>query len=116
MAEQPHPQQSSVADLERDLHGLDRIRTDKAFAQSVYAALCNMRWAHDGLDEPWSCSWRYAGGIIAEIRDEGDYLDWYCSGIWNDDGTPEGEVTPEVAEALSELGWSPSPWPKEHSS
>lgn len=106
----------SAPNLESDLHTLDRIRTDGAFAQSVYAALCNMQWAHEGLDSTWACTWRYAGGIIASTRGEGDYLDWYCSGMGRQAAptTPEGTVTPEVAEALAELGWTPVPYPKEN--
>lgn len=52
---------------------------------------------------PWvySCSWRYAGGLVAEIRDQGeDYMDFYCSGN-------EGEVDECVAEDLASLGWIP---------
>jgi hypothetical protein len=29
----------------------------------------------------WSCSWRHAGGIISDMQQSGDYIDWYCSGI-----------------------------------
>jgi hypothetical protein len=54
-------------------------------------------------------------------------MDWYCSGMgefatYNDeDGkqymlekkyVPEGIVTDEVAEDLSNLGWIASPWPE----
>lgn len=83
-----------------------RIREDKTFAQECYAALCNMRWrACKDLNLVYSCSWRYAGGLIASLRGKGeDYLHWYCSGI-GDGGVPEGEVTPRVREALNELGW-----------
>jgi hypothetical protein len=61
-------------------------------------------------DQRWSCSWRSAGGIIADMREEGDYIDWYCSGIMNDEYEPEGYVpesvvTDEIREDLKRLGW-----------
>ena len=62
-------------------------------------------------DETWTCSWRYAGGIVADLCGEGDYLDWYCTGIRHDDGdltinyVGEGMVTDEVQEDLFKLGW-----------
>jgi hypothetical protein len=108
----PDSAKSKSPDLEDDLYGLDRIKTDDAFAQSVYAALCNMQWAHEGLDDPWGCSWRRAGGIVAAVRDEGDYMNCYCSGIMRDDGTPEGTVTSDVAQAFAALGWTPVPYPE----
>jgi hypothetical protein len=72
--------------------------------------------------ETWSCSWRSSGGIIADMREEGDYIDWYCSGIGNDDSgygldrrqangyVPEGTVTEEIELDLNRLGWRPVPW------
>jgi hypothetical protein len=66
-------------------------------------------------DERWSCSWRSAGGIIANMRMQGDYIDWYCSGIGdglgNGDTTgvkgyvSEGIITDEIREDLKQLGW-----------
>jgi hypothetical protein len=73
-------------------------------------------------EELWSCSWRYAGGIIADMQGTGDYLNWYCSGmgglasydeIDNDKYmstkkyVPEGTVTDEIQEDLRKLGWVP---------
>jgi len=108
---------------------LEKVRTNKTYAQNVYAALCNMRWQPEEVwpvlkDEWWSCSWRSAGGIVADFESlGGDYMDWYCSGIGNglgngdEDGTrgyvAEGEVTDEVREDFARLGWHPSPWPKD---
>ena len=44
------------------------------------------------------------------MRQEGDYIDWYCSGI-RDDISPdnvyvtESEVTDEIRQDLFKLGW-----------
>ena len=75
------------------------------YAQRVYATLCNNEFQKlDVLeilkDSTWSCSWRYAGGLIADIRCEGDYMDWYCSG-------DEGKVDDEVKQDFEKLGWVP---------
>lgn len=90
---------------------INRIREDKEFAQECYAALCNMRWrSGENLEKVYSCSWRYAGGLIASLRGKGeDYLHWYCSGIGGD-SVPEGEVTSRVREAFNTLGWFEYPW------
>jgi len=59
-------------------------------------------------ENTWSCSWRYAGGIVAHMRGEGDYIDWYCSGIRDPDDSgyvPEGCITDEIRSDLQKLGW-----------
>jgi hypothetical protein len=125
-------------DLEQDLWRSDeflhKIRTRDDYAQNVYAALCNMRWqAIDVVpilkDEYWSCSWRSAGGLVARLRGQGDYMSWYCLGMggiggYEDDAefetwqaktkyVPEGEVTDEIRKDFASLGWHPSAWPKD---
>ena len=105
-----------------------KIRDD--YAHNLYAAFCNMQWQKTEVmpilsDELWSVSWRSAGGIIAELREHGDYLDWYCSGMgglsWYetvDEGqwmadkkfVPETTITDEIREDLRQLGWHPVPW------
>lgn len=101
-----------------------KVKNDEAYAQNLYAALCNNQFVKNEVipilkEEMWSCTWRYAGGIIADIKGYGDYLDYYCSGIKNvtydtvEDETafrkkqyvPEGEVTDEVKNDLFKLGW-----------
>jgi hypothetical protein len=63
-------------------------------------------------DKTWSCTWRSSGRIVADMREKGDYLDWYCSGIVGDDikGAPayasEGMVTEEIEADLLRLGWN----------
>lgn len=103
--------------LEHDLKSTDwivnKVCTRDAYAQNLYAGLCNNEFTKRETwallkDERWSCSWRYAGGIIANIRQDGDYMDWYCSGIQSADETgyvPESIVTEEIKDDLYELGW-----------
>jgi hypothetical protein len=91
---------------------LAKARGSEAYAQNLYAALCNNDFQRNDVwprlsDQKWHCSWRYAGGIIADMRQEGDYIDWYCSGINNGDWqkTPEevAAMTPAQAEHYHEL-------------
>lgn len=96
-----------------------KIRESEIYAQNLYAALCNNEFQKTELwpvlrNERWSCTWRYAGGIIADIRENGDYLDWYCSGMGGMFGSdqdkmnifvPEGIVTQAVIDDLARLGW-----------
>ena len=110
--------------LEYDLRSTkwicDRAKSTKTYAQNLYAAMCNQDWQRNDVwpllkGETYSCSWRYAGGIVADMREEGDYIDWYCSGIqgepdeeWIDLGhVPEGTVTDQIREDLFKLGWIP---------
>ena len=85
--------QSRINNMEYDLLTtdwiLEKVRTNDIYAQNLYAAMCNNDFQK--LDvmpilkgQTWSCSWRYAGGIIADMQQKGDYIDWYCSGIRND--------------------------------
>lgn len=127
--------QSRINNLEFDLLTtdwiLEKVRNDEAYAQNLYASMCNTDFVKNDVwpiltDKRWSCSWRYAGGIIADMRQEGDYIDWYCSGIRNDDYqvehenptqlqkerlditnkfVGEGYVTDEIRNDLFRLGW-----------
>jgi hypothetical protein len=91
-------------DLIRNISLCERVQTDREFAKSLYAALCNTEFHHAALDEPWGCSWRYAGGILANIENTGgDYLDYYCSGN-------EGHVTDELRAIFAEMGWDARPY------
>jgi hypothetical protein len=79
-------------------------------------------------EKRWHRSWRSAGGIIADMQEKGDYIDWYCSGIrdvkiLDDDEflaltkeqqeryiqgkkfVSESVVTDEIREDLLKLGW-----------
>jgi hypothetical protein len=88
-------------DLERDFGLSPRIRElvrSDLFATLLYGALCNTTWRHKATGAEWHCSWRSAGGIVAELRCEGDYIDWYCSG-------GEGLVDDQVLGEIEALGW-----------
>lgn len=124
--------------LEYDLRStdwiLEKVRKSNAYAQNLYAAMCNNDFQKNEFmprlaGKTWSCSWRYAGGIIADMKQEGDYIDWYCSGIKNDSPVlldeqfyeltkeqqdyyieskshvPESVVTDEIRADLKKLGW-----------
>ncbi len=137
--DQQWAEQEHENDLEWDLRSTDWIvskaRASESYAQNIYAALCNMQWQRIDVwpvlkDETWSCSWRSAGGIVADMRGEGDYIDWYCSGMGGInreyDGeesdekwqrrtgyVPEGTVTDEIQADFARLGWNPVPWEDE---
>jgi hypothetical protein len=90
--------------LEYDLRStewiLEKVRGDDVYAQNLYAAMCNNDFTKREMwpilkDQRWSCSWRHAGGIIADMQEKGDYIDWYCSGI-------RGEVSEEELKELDE--------------
>ena len=117
--------------LERDMKDakwfVDKVRANESYAQNLYAALCNNAFQKLEVipvlkDEVWSCTWRYAGGIVADIRCEGDYMDWYCSGIYGDPKeidyaaaetqgfdlkkyVPESTITGEIRADFEQLGW-----------
>jgi hypothetical protein len=131
---------SHVNNMEYDLLTndwiLEKARAEEAYAQNLYAAMCNndfikievipiLRQNPD--KDYWSASWRYAGGIVADMRQEGDYINWYCSGMGGLNGSydadsepfeqwqartkyvPEGCITDEIRTDLQRLGWAVVP-------
>jgi len=107
---------------------LEKVRNNDNYAQNLYAAMCNNDFTKREMwpilkDQRWSCSWRHAGGIISDMQEKGDYIDWYCSGIGNKergfgldgyeptpdpdgrDYVPESAVTEEIENDLYKLGW-----------
>ena len=131
---------SRINSMEYDLLTTDwilsKVRASESYAQNLYAAMCNMRFVRKELfpymrQDPdkdlVSYSWRYAGGIVADMRQQGDYIDWYCSGMgglnqefdaketneqWQQRTgyVPESVVTEEIEADLLKLGWIPVPW------
>lgn len=119
-------------DLRRTKWICDKAKANEVYAQNLYAAMCNNEFVKNDVwplltDKRWSCSWRSAGGVIANMIEKGDYIDWYCSGIKNevteeelsdmteeqkekylsylDEFVPESHVTDEIREDLLKLGW-----------
>lgn len=101
-------------DLAYDLRKCEWIvkkcKSSKRYSQNLYAALCNNSFSKNGNE--WHCSWRSSGGLVSNLREEGDYADWYCSGVpldWNlpakDGHAPEGTIVEEVKSDLERLGW-----------
>ena len=103
---------------------LEKVRADDAYAQNLYAAMCNNGFIKMEVipilkQQEWRCSWRYAGGIVADMQEKGDYIDWYCSGIGgglgngDEDGSKgyvgEGCITDEIRNDLRRLGWAVAP-------
>ena len=136
-AEQINDPEWQKDNMEYDLRSTewicDKVKSSDNYAQNLYAAMCNMQFTKLAVipilkEQRWSASWRHSGGIIADMREQGDYIDWYCSGIGNEeygnglDGTkpkvdsdgrdyvPEGVVTEEIRADLQKLGWFPVPW------
>lgn len=95
--------------LENDLRSSkkisDRCKSSLVYSQNLYAALCNNAFSKQ--DKTWSCSWRSAGAIVANLREEGDYIDWYCSGIHarTPDYVPESIITDDIRKDITGLGW-----------
>lgn len=90
-------------DLYRSKHLCKKVQNE-VYAQALYAAMCNNVFEKEGTE--WSVSWRTAGDIVAKMVGKGCYLDYYCSGMMNDDyRTDEGTVTPEIKQDLESLGW-----------
>ena len=126
-----------IDNMEYDLRSTqwicDKVKADDVYAQHLYAALCNNEFTKNDVipiltEKKRSCSWRYAGGIIADMKEKGDYIDWYCTGIkdsteLDDDQfqqltkeqqefyiqgkkfVSESVVTNEIREDLLKLGW-----------
>ena len=112
----------------------EKVRSNDYYAQNLYAAMCNNDFVKLDVmpileDRSWTCSWRYSGGIVADMMGSGDYIDWYCSGIRNDidesvqEGwsdlerqryrnqyqhyVAEGCITKEIRQDLQQIGWVP---------
>jgi len=123
--------------LEYDLRStewiIEKTKSDNVYAQHLYAAICNNEFQRNDVwpiltGKKWGASWRHAGAIVADMREQGDYMDWYCTGIQSDETideevfqnmddhqrqefyevkayVSESIVTNEIREDLFKLGW-----------
>jgi hypothetical protein len=79
-----------------------KIKSRDDYAQSLYAAMCNMQWQHS---ETFSIQrndiWSGVGNIVVDLHSvfsvDQDYM-------------PETTVTLEVLNDLRLLGWHSMPW------
>jgi len=85
-----------------DLRKLKGKVQDRMYAEELYAAMCNMCWQHvSDVTNVFGCTWRSAGGIVADLRGLGEkYTDFYCTG-------GEGDVTSRIEKDLNRIGWYP---------
>jgi hypothetical protein len=136
--------EKNVTDTEWQKHNMEfdmrssewmvaKVRESRIYAQHLYAAMCNNDFQRLEVfpilkDQRWTCSWRYAGGIVAHMRSQGDYIEWYCSGIKGRDLLEDGEwermtleqqthykesqafvgegmITDEIMADLKKIGW-----------
>lgn len=85
---------------------VDENKEDNQKKIDIYCALCNVIWYNIKLKLQYSCSWRYAGGLIAryeenrkqEYGDNWNYLNYYCSGN-------EGIVKDWIEKRLKKENW-----------
>jgi hypothetical protein len=132
--------------LEEDLKAspwlVAKVRDSKIYAQNLYAAMCNVRFIKNEVwpllkqsdSDWWTISFRGAARIVAELRGEGDYMDWYCTGSHDGEQitppedvpflteeeqqiyserlhyVPEAHIVKEIREDILKLGWIAVPY------
>lgn len=107
-------------DMRKDIQIISLCK-DRGIAVQFYGAMCNVSWRKlkdmppidltsevlKGTEHHWYlCSWRNAGHIIADMRNNAyglaeNYMDFYCAGN-------EANVTDLVRENFKRLGWTPN--------
>lgn len=75
----------------------DKIKDDDV-AKLLWSALANVEWYHIESHAEVGYSFRAAGALIADLRGEGDYLDWYCC-------APDRQVSVLISHTLRKQGW-----------
>lgn len=71
---------------------------DERFCSDWWSALANVDWYNVKTHDVYSVSFRYAGGLIADLRGTGDYMDWYC-------GSAQAVVSDDIARRMKKFGW-----------
>jgi hypothetical protein len=108
-----------VFNLERDIRStewiISKVRQQEIYAQNLYAALCNNSYIPKDVwgilkNITWDCNWRYAADLIADIRQDDSYIEWYCSGtgfigIDFTGFVEESVVTDEIETDFNQIGW-----------
>lgn len=79
------------------IFGKEKFKDDD-FCKRLWSSLANVDWFRPKLDEEASYSFRGAGVMIARLREEGNYIDWYCCG-------PDAVIDDEIRRALRKDGW-----------
>ena len=74
------------------------VQASPRFAEDLWGALCNVYWIHKTHGAVGG-SFRYAGDLVAALRGEGNYLDWYCTGR-------AGKVPKQISSAMEAAGWT----------
>ncbi len=89
-----------MRDFEEDLQTVfgEKMKVSETLCSEVWSALANIVWKNTDGGE-FSVSFRSAGGLIANIIQEGSYMDWYCSGEY-------AVVSEEVSAGMLTLGWT----------
>ena len=86
----------------------EEMKTNDELCVKVWSSLANVDWYYirdTSALHMVSYSFRAAGRLIAEIRESGNYMDWYCSG-------PDATVDGEVRRALRKEGFIPDVYPE----
>jgi hypothetical protein len=76
----------------------EEMKSSDKLCQEIWSALTNIMWTSEDDLDMFSCSFRYAGGLIAGIIGRGDYMDWTFSGS-------VGKVTPDIEARMKARGW-----------
>lgn len=90
--------------LEADIFEIfgDRICENYEFATKIWSAFTNTYWSHYRYGNDFGFSYRAAGDMIAAIRGDGDYMDWYCC-------APSAVVSEEISSTMAAYGWLHQP-------
>lgn len=75
-----------------------RVRRSESNAVELWSALANTIW-QGPQSEQVRYTFRSAGDVVAQLRGEGEYTDWYMSG-------PPGQVADWIAMSLAGHGWT----------